>query len=137
MALKNAYSKINIQQLFNNMQKILAQHKAQQIVFEYNDMGQIIGLTFVIKVNERFLPIKLPARIKEVGRVLKAQGFEYDDEQIYRVAWRNINDWIEAQMAMLDSQMVKMEEIFLPYITDKSGITYFEKLERKQFLLES
>src|SRR6476661_1448094 len=133
MALKNAYSQINIQQLFNHMQKTLALHKAQQIVFEYDQTGKVMGLTFVIKVNERLLPIKLPARISEVGKVLAEQGFRYDEEQIYRVAWRNINDWIEAQMAMLDSQMVKMEEIFLPYITDQSGVTYFEKLERKQF----
>lgn len=135
MVLKNAYSKINIQQLFNNLQKVLSTHGARQIVFEYGKDGKIYGITFVIQYKDKLLPIKLPARIQQVAKVLENQGFRYNEDQVYRVAWRNINDWIEAQMAMLDSEMVKMEEIFLPYMTDRFGNTYFEKLENNKFLL--
>jgi peroxiredoxin family protein len=57
-------------------------------------------------------------------------------EQAERVAWRILKDWVEAQMALLDIEMVKMEEIFMPYIVDQKGQTLYEKLEQKQFLLE-
>ena len=57
-------------------------------------------------------------------------------QQAERVAWRILKDWIEAQMALLDIEMVKMEEIFMPYIVDQKGQTLYEKLEQKQFLLE-
>lgn len=39
-------------------------------------------------------------------------------------------------MALLDIEMVKFEEIFLPYIVDTSGRTMFERLEQQQFLIE-
>ena len=38
-------------------------------------------------------------------------------------------------MALLDIQMVKFEEVFMPYIVDKHGRTLFEKLEEQQFLI--
>lgn len=52
------------------------------------------------------------------------------------MAWRILKDWIEAQMALLDIEMVRFEEIFLPYIETNSGQTIFERLEDKKFLLE-
>jgi hypothetical protein len=73
-----------------------------QISFDYGDDGKVHGVQFVIKVNDRFLPIKLPARVEKAQTVLKKQwdagiishkrGKEntYGDEQAYRVAWRNI-----------------------------------------------
>jgi hypothetical protein len=54
---------------------------------------------------------------------------------VYRVAWRNIEDWIAAQMTVIELGMVKLEDVFLPYMTDQNGITYFDKLEKKGFLL--
>lgn len=39
-------------------------------------------------------------------------------------------------MALLDVQMVKFEEIFLPYIETNDGKTVYEKLEEKQFYIE-
>ena len=34
------------------------------------------------------------------------------DEQAYRVSSENILDWVEAQMALLEIEMAKIEEIF-------------------------
>lgn len=48
----------------------------------------------------------------------------------------NLKDWVEAQMALLDIEMVRFEEIFLPYIQTETGQTVYERLEEKQFLLE-
>ncbi|MCX4339980.1 MAG: hypothetical protein OSJ72_10085 [Lachnospiraceae bacterium] len=39
-------------------------------------------------------------------------------------------------MALLDIEMVRFEEIFLPYIETGSGQTIYERLEERQFLLE-
>jgi hypothetical protein len=33
------------------------------------------------------------------------------EEQAYRVAWRNILDWVEAQMALLEIEMAKIERL--------------------------
>ena len=61
----------------------------------------------------------------------------YSYAQAYRVAWRNILDWVQAQMALLEIGMAKMEEVFLPYMQDREGVTVFERMEQRGFLLES
>jgi hypothetical protein len=62
---------------------------------------------------------------------------ETQKEQAYKTAWANIRDWITAQMALLDTGMVKPEEIFLPYMQDTQGVTLFERMEEQGFLLPS
>ena len=128
MAIKNYTSDKPIDRIFAELQQTLGTHGAKQISFDYGDDGKVHGVQFVIKVNDRFLPIKLPARVENAQAVLKKQwdagiishkhgkanilGYEH----AYRVAWRNILDWVQAQMALLEIGMVKMEEVFLPYM---------------------
>ena len=38
---------------------------------------------------------------------------------------------------MIDTEMVKLEEIFLPYMAGQDGKTYFEILEHRGFMLPS
>src|SRR2546421_3601105 len=149
MAIKNYTSDKPIDRIFAELQHTLGTHGAQQISFDYGDDGKVHDVQFVIKVNDRFLPIKLPARVEkaqavlkkhwEVGMISHKRGKEqtYGSEQAYRVAWRNILDWVQAQMALLEIGMVKMEEVFLPYMQDRQGVTYFERMEQRGFLLES
>jgi hypothetical protein len=40
-------------------------------------------------------------------------------------------------MALLEIGMAKMEEVFLPYMQDRQGVTFFERMEKQDFLLES
>ena len=37
-------------------------------------------------------------------------------QRAIRTSWRILKDWVEAQMALLETGMVTMDEIFLPYI---------------------
>ncbi len=140
-------SEIPIDRIFAELQQTLGTHGAKHISFEYGDDGKVQGLAFTIKVNDRFIPIKLPARVEKAQAVLKKQwedgvishkrGKEntYGNEQAYRVAWRNILDWVLAQMALLEIGMAKMEEVFLPYMQDHEGVTFFEHMEQRGFLL--
>jgi hypothetical protein len=149
MAIKNYASEKPIERIFAELQQTLGTHGAKQISFDYGEDGKVHGMQFVIKVNDRFLPVKLPARVEKAQAVLKKQWEEgvishkrgkentYGDEQAYRVAWRNILDWVQAQMALLDIGMAKIEEVFLPYMQDRDGVTFFERMEQRGFLLES
>src|ERR671932_1715919 len=148
MAIKNYTSDKPIDRIFAELQQTLGTHGAKQISFDYGDDGKVHGVQFVIKVHDRFLPIKLPARIEKAQAVLERQyksgvikshiGTKvYSYEQGYRVAWRNILDWVQAQMALLEIGMVKMEEVFLPYMQDREGITLFDRMQERGFLLES
>ena len=149
MAIKNYTSDKPIDRIFSELQQTLVLHGAKQISYDYSDDGKIEDLRFVIKVNNHFIPIKLPARVEKAQAVLKKQWDEgvishkrgkdntYGYDQAYRVAWRNILDWVQAQMALLEIGMAKMEEVFLPYMQDRQGVTFFERMEKQDFLLES
>ena len=65
-------------------------------------------------------------------RLTHKQG---DDEiQAKRVAWRQLLRWVEVQLAFTRTNMVKVEEVFLPYVqVNIDGQTLFEKLENTNF----
>jgi hypothetical protein len=136
MALKNTFSGKPINKIFSDLQKNLAVHGAKKIMFDYGNDGKIYGITFGIDLQGKMIGFKLPARLENVGQILKNENAKrFDEEQIYRVAWRNIEQWIESQCAMIDIGMVKIEEVFLPYMTDSKGKSLYEKFESNGFLL--
>jgi hypothetical protein len=149
MAIKNYTSDKPLEKIFAELQQTLGTHGAKQISYEYGDDGKVHGVEFAVIVHGHRLRVKLPARIEQAQAVLKRQWDEgtishkrgrehtYGYEQAYRVAWRNILDWVQAQMALLEIGMAKMEEVFLPYILDQQGRTLFERMEQRGFLLDS
>jgi hypothetical protein len=149
MAIKNYTSDKPLEKIFAELQQTLATHGAKQISYEYGDDGKVHGVAFAVKIHDQLIRVKLPARIEQAQAVLKRQwddgmishkrGREqtYGYEQAYRVAWRNILDWVQAQMALLEIGMAKMEEVFLPYMLDSQGHTFFEWMEQRGFLLDS
>mgnify|MGYP001561850363 CR=1 FL=1 len=60
-----------------------------------------------------------------------------EEDYCYRVAWRDIRDWVLAQMALYETAMVEMPQIFLPFATDSQGQTIYDKVLKGQFLLGS
>ncbi|MFA6048289.1 MAG: hypothetical protein WC737_05790 [Parcubacteria group bacterium] len=142
MALKNYTSKGR--GTFDKIQKCLSEHGAKKIMFDYNQQGKIVELSFGLEINDQLFGFKLPARLENVSRVMYGcllcdlgggKPGEMKRDQVYNTAWANIRDWILAQMALIDTEMVKFEEVFLPYIVDQNNKTLFEKMESKNFLL--
>ena len=136
MPLKNYTSSMPINRIFDGIQKMLVSAGARQIAFDYDDNGKAVGIMFVVETPKGRLPIQLPVRIEKIKRVFEKDEVYYKDEmQPYRTGWKNIHDWVAAQLAMLQTEMVKLEEIFLPYMATQDGKTYFEILENRGFML--
>lgn len=137
--IKNYTSGQSLQTTSNYIQKILARAGAKKVMFEYTDNGELEGIAFFIKTSQGDIPIKLPARVEKVGQVMYGEAWEHltenEKDQSKRTTWKNIQDWIDAQCAMIETEMVKLEEIFLPYMATPSGETFFESMENKGFLL--
>lgn len=140
MAILNYTTTVDAYKTVAEIERILVKHKALSIMKNY-DGEQITALSFVVDTGYNQIPIKLPAKVDECLKVLEhekkkgTKNVKATTEQAERVAWRILKDWIEVQMALLDIQMVKFEEVFMPYIVDKHGRTLFEKLEEQQFLI--
>ena len=114
---------------FDKIQKILASHKARQVFFDYEDNGRVKTLGFSLEIKGKFVGFRLPARVEKVELLIS------NKDQAYRTAWANIRDWLDAQMALIDTEQVKMEEVFLPYAIGRDGKTFFEMVENNNFLL--
>ena len=67
----------------------------------------------------------LPANIEGVYAVFQKQKIKANQKQAARTGWRNIRDWVLAQMAIIEAGMVSMEEVFFPYLTDNQGNTLY------------
>jgi len=111
-------------------------------MMEYGDDGRVKALSFNVKKPNGELPIRLPINTASTLRVLQRQASDREipsryakDEHAYRVAWRNIFHWVSAQMALLETEMVKMEEIFLAYVITPGGQTIYQVMAGKGFLL--
>lgn len=142
MAILNYTTQIDAFKTVSEIEYILMKHKAKSIMKNYEGES-ISGLSFLIDTGRQQVPVKLPVRIDECLKVLQKEkqrgtkNIKTTREQAERVAWRILKDWIESQMALLDIEMVRFEEIFLPYIELQGGETIYEKLNRQQFLLDT
>lgn len=141
MAILNYTTTIDPFKTVSEIEYILIKHNARSIM-KICDGQSITGLSFLIDTGIQQIPIKMPVKVDECLEVLKrektngARNIKATREQAERVAWRILKDWVEAQMALLDIEMVSFEEIFMPYIELSNGVTLFERFKENQFLLE-
>lgn len=57
---------------------------------------------------------------------------KYADE---RVAWRIVKDWVEAQMALIESGLAELPEVFLPYAVKPDGRTVYDEFKGNLLML--
>jgi len=137
--IKNYTTTIAVSKTINEIQELLVSKGAEKIMLDYS-VGKPVGLMFLLKTDKGSLPVKLPARTKGVEGVFyankkprynwqKAEPLtQKEKDQAERTAWRNIKDWIDAQLALIETEMVKIEEVFLPYVV-MGDQTLFERFE--------
>lgn len=120
MAILNYTTTVDSFKTVSEIEHILVKHNAKSIMKNY-DGESITGLSFLIDTGVQQIPVRLPVKVDECLEVLKKEkknsprsNIKATMEQAERVAWRILKDWVEAQMALLDIQMVRFEEIFLP-----------------------
>jgi len=110
------------------IQGILVAHGAKHILMDY-DQGEPTGIAFITATPHGDIPFRLPANIDRVQAVLNKQRVrtEVSREFAARVAWRILRDWVRAQMAILETELVSIDQIFLPYMqVGEQGKTLYE-----------
>lgn len=137
MPLLNYTTKVNVYTTLGEIQGQLVKHGAKKIVQDYDDEGHITALSFMVDTPAGLRGIRLPANVEAVHTVLNRQNVKCDRGQAERIAWRIVKDWVEAQMAILESEMVQMDEIFLPYMLNNTGQTVFEAYLKNQLMIGS
>ena len=141
MPLLNYTTQIEASKTVGQIHGILVAHGAQAILTNYDTQGQIVSLSFEVATPHGIAHIQLPVDPEAVLRVMMRGDSRVpkrlvNQTQATRIAWRIVKDWVEAQMAILETEMVKMEQIFLPYIQTQNGQTLFQVFESRKMLTE-
>ena len=73
MALKNYTTSIAVDKTINEIQQMLAKAGASRVMTEYDDTGNIVALSFQLKMGEEYIAFSLPTDWRPVLEVLKRQ----------------------------------------------------------------
>lgn len=138
MALKNYTTTIAVEKTIAEIQSMLAKAGASRIMTEYDDTGNIVALSFQLKLGDDYVAFNLPTDWRPVREVLLKQRVvpaHRAEEQARRTAWRITKDWIDAQLAIIETKMVTTAQVFLPYAVTPSGDTLYQHIAKNNQLL--
>jgi len=137
--LLNYTTSIESSKTITEIMTMLGKNGARAILIDYDNDGHICGLSFkILNTQGNEMAIRLPVDHEAVLRILERQNVARTyrtKEQSLRVAWRILKHWVEAQMAILQVEMVTLEQIFLPYFITPSGKTLYETMVNSHFQL--
>lgn len=111
---------------------ILTKHGASKIGISVGEDRQPDGLDFIIKTpfgpRGYSLPVNIPGTEKALlaaWRACKIEPRFKEPAQARRVAWRVIKDWLEAQLALIESGAVDLPQVMLPFLRVDDGHTLY------------
>ena len=131
MPIKNYTTKVPALQSVAEIVGALAAHGATKIQQDYDS----VFIAFMIETPAGPRGFRLPSNTDKVTAVLARQKVRVDSAQAERIAWRILRDWVIAQMAILETEMVAMDEIMLPYMLDGQGNTAYELYQGRRLLI--
>ena len=138
MPIKNYTTTVKADKSIMEIQTALVKHGAVGMFYEFDKEGRIEALKFGLDFQGKKIGFALPVNWRKFQKCLQDQGIRnVDAERAYKVAWRNIRDWVLAQLALYETEMVDLPQVFLPFATDEKGKTLYDKVVENQFLLPS
>jgi hypothetical protein len=141
MPLLKYTTEIDADKTAMEISKMLSKAGATAILTEYNKEEEYVSaIAFRILLNNQPLEFRLPCDWKPVLTLLerdpKVPRRLINQPQAVRVAWRIVRNWVEAQLAIIETRMVKTEQVFLPYAIMRDNKTLYEHVQANpQFLL--
>lgn len=122
------------------VQGLLVEAGARQVMTEYDDVGRALGIAFAVHTANGVRTFVLPVDSERVLKVLVRDGVPpryATPEHGERVAWRIVKDWVEAQLAIIRTEMVTLDQVMLPYMRGGDGRTVYELYLDQQLALPS
>ena len=136
MPLLNYSTTISANKTVAEIQSLLSRAKAQAVMTEYDD-GILCAVSFRIMTPHGLISFRIPANIQKIYQIIVRDKSITPKlrtrEQAARVAWRILKDWLEAQLAIVNSEMVDLTQAFLPYAQGPDGRTVYEEIEERKF----
>lgn len=143
MPLLNDTSQTPAQKSIAEISQMLAKAGARQVMQDYDDSGNIVALSFSLELEGQRIGFRLPSDWRPVHEILvqarrrntKIGRFVETEVHARDVAWRIMKDWVEAQLAIIETCMVTTAQVFLPYAVTPNGQTLYEYIGQHTQLL--
>lgn len=138
MPILNYTTTVPASRSIGQIQDLLVKGGARAIMSEYDDRGFAAGLSFAVGTPMGLQSFRLPANVDKVHAVLQRQRVQpryRERSHAERVAWRILKDWIEAQLAIVQSEMVSLDQVMLPYMRVEGERTVYELVRDRQLAL--
>ncbi len=134
------------------IEAVLIKNNAQAILKDYEG-GELAAVSFKFRVNGNDVPFRLPCRWPAIAEILRRRAKisdfswkytgEYDvrrrrtiEAKAKKVAWRQILRWVQAQLALVETNMVTVQEVFTPYMQiGAQGETVYQMIEARHPLM--
>ena len=133
--LLNYTTTIDPERTISEIQRMLLAHGVTAMMTEY-DGRQVSSVSFQIVMHGKKAGFRLPCNWRAVRAVFDEQGIrsvkhkDKDlDNQATRTAWRIVFEWVRAQLALVEVNMVTVPQIFLPYMIMRDDRTLAEHVE--------
>jgi hypothetical protein len=141
MPILNYTTAVPAEKTIGEITSLLVRKGARSINSEYCENGEVEAVSFVMPVGGLPVRFLLPSNTEGVLRVmLKEKPFNatyhgYGNKNAYeakfkaqanRVSWRILKDWVEAQIALIESGQAEMGQVFMPYALAEQGRTMYE-----------
>lgn len=137
MPILNYTTTVAAAKTVSQVQTLLAKHGAGTIAVRYED-GRAAGVTFDLETPHGRRAFTLPVDVEAIYQVLVKQRVQpkYRSlDQAERIAWRIAKDWLEAQLAIIESQMVSLTQVMLPYLHVDGAKTLYQAYEERESAL--
>lgn len=135
MPIKNYTTSIAADKTMGEIQSILRKHGASKIIMDYLEVNgkQETAITFNLPAPIG-PPIYFMLRANWEGvlnRMLKDKKVPFSKctpEHAMNVAWRIQKDWLDAQIAIVESGLQTMDEAFFSKAITENGTTAYEEV---------
>jgi hypothetical protein len=123
----------------NEVHNLLVKAGARSILVDYLADQRPVAVAFVVETPLGTRSFRLPVNAESVRKVLyndrKVERRYKTADQAERVAWRIVKDWLEAQLAIIETEMVSLDQVMLPYMQGDDGRTVYQLYLDQQLAL--
>lgn len=140
VALKNYTTVVPVDRTLAEIGRMLVRAGASDVLTSYDAQRRVSAIKFLLPTPYGQQLFALPARVEAVQRVLVAQktsgrmrtSINTSREHAERVAWRIIRDWLDAQLALIETQQATADQVLLPYRVLEGGQSMYEAIVARQ-----
>lgn len=157
MPIMNYTTSIDVEKTQAEVITALRRRGVNRISTLFDDDGEPAGLGFTMTTDYGQRDFELPVRVDGVLAALQASADSGEMARLgvrpgvlktyltrahaARVAWRIAKEWLEAQSALIDANLAKLDEVMMPYMVASydgdRAVTMYGAFRDRQLALDA